>query len=234
MRVLLKVIGGKNDGREIAIAVPRFIIGRGESAHLRPASDLVSREHSAIEIKDGTVTITDLKSRNGTFVNGEKIADSLVLNSGDSVRIGRLQFEMIIDHVQAGAKKPKVTNVIEAASRTASSTKKASLEDSITDWLLEGEDDDEEVGTEERIALGNADTVQFNLEDTTTIKKEIEVEKIGDDEEDAETEKKEESKSFFSRKGKPQPKKLPPIEAPKHDSSTSAADDVLKKFFNRR
>lgn len=231
MRVLLKVIGGKNDGREIAVAVPRFIIGRGETAHLRPASDLVSREHSAIEIKDGNVTITDLKSRNGTFVNGEKIAGSFTLSSGDSVRIGRLQFEMIIDHVQAGAKKPKITNVVEAASRTASSNPKPSLDDSITDWLLEGEDDDGEVGTEERIAIGNAETVQFNLEDTTTIQKEIEVEKV---EEESTPENKEEAKTFFSKKSKPQPKKLPPIEAPKHESSTTAADDVLRKFFNRR
>lgn len=231
MRVLLKVIGGKNDGREIAVAVPRFIIGRGETAHLRPASDLVSREHSAIEIKDGNVTITDLKSRNGTFVNGEKIAGTVTLTSGDSVRIGRLQFEMIIDHVQAGAKKPKITNVVEAASRTASSNTKPSLDDSITDWLLEGEDDDGEVDTEERIAIGNAETVQFNLEDTTTIQKEIEVEKV---EEEPPPENKEEAKTFFSRKSKPQPKKLPPIEAPKHESSTTAADDVLRKFFNRR
>ncbi len=42
MQVTLKDVGGKNNGREINIAVPRFIVGRGETAHLRPASDLVS------------------------------------------------------------------------------------------------------------------------------------------------------------------------------------------------
>ena len=31
MQVVLKVVGGKNDGREITIAVPRFIIGRGDT-----------------------------------------------------------------------------------------------------------------------------------------------------------------------------------------------------------
>ena len=73
MQVVLKVVGGKNDGREITIAVPRFIIGRGDTAHLRPASDLVSREHCEILVSDGSVIINDLKSRNGTFVNGKRI-----------------------------------------------------------------------------------------------------------------------------------------------------------------
>ena len=71
MQVVLRVVGGKNDGREITIAVPRFIIGRGETAHLRPASDLVSREHCEILFGDGKVVINDLTSRNGTFVNGK-------------------------------------------------------------------------------------------------------------------------------------------------------------------
>jgi len=45
MQVFLKIIGGKNDGREIKISVPEFVIGRGDTAHLKPSSDLVSRRH---------------------------------------------------------------------------------------------------------------------------------------------------------------------------------------------
>lgn len=230
MKVALKVIGGKNDGREIAIAVARFIIGRGETAHLRPASDLVSREHTAIEVRDGRVFIVDLNSRNGTFVNGNRITGTHEAQSGDAVRIGRLQFEMVVDQVEAGTKKPKVTNVIEAASRTASSTPKASLEDSITDWLLEGGEDDP--STSEREVLKSADTIQLNFEETTSISKEA-VGKAGEVAE-AESSSQDSSTSFFGRKTKAKPMKLPPMEKPKHDSSTSAADDVLKKFFNRR
>ena len=64
MQVFLKVVGGKNDAREIAITVPKFVIGRGEEAHLRPTSDLVSRHHTAINVENGKVIIEDLKSRN--------------------------------------------------------------------------------------------------------------------------------------------------------------------------
>jgi pSer/pThr/pTyr-binding forkhead associated (FHA) protein len=227
MQVTLKVVGGKNNGREIVISVARFIVGRGETAHLRPASDLVSREHCAIEIKDGKVTINDLSSRNGTFVNGEKITQQHVARTGDAVRIGRLQFVMVIDPVKAGAKKPKVASVVEAASRTVTQ-QKASLEDSISDWLLEGGDDDDELNTDERRVMANSETIQLNLDETTTIRKDLVPE-------DSETElAAEEETPKSDKKTKSKPMKLPPMAKAQHDSSTSAADDVLKKFFNRR
>ena len=166
MQVVLKVIGGKNDGRQIKIAVPRFIIGRGETAHLRPSSDLVSREHCEILVGDGVVRINDLKSRNGTYVNGLKLDGPHDVNSGDSLRVGRLQFEVIVDHALAGAKKPKVKGVVEAASRTANTKKKMSLEDSITDWLI---DDDDTPDTAERGRIASAETLQLNLEDTSCL-----------------------------------------------------------------
>jgi pSer/pThr/pTyr-binding forkhead associated (FHA) protein len=228
MKVALKVIGGKNDGKEIVISISRFIIGRGETAHLRPASDLVSREHTAIEVKDGRVFIVDLNSRNGTFVNGNKIASSHEAENGDSLRVGRLQFEVVIDQVQAGTKKPKVTNVIEAAARTASTNPKPSLDDSITDWLLEAGEEDP--STSERELLKSAETIQLNFEDTTAISKEPEVETPPVESESQASE----SLTVFAKRGKSKPMKLPPIEKAKHASSTAAADDVLKKFFNRR
>jgi predicted component of type VI protein secretion system len=178
--------------------------------------------------------ITDLNSRNGTFVNGEKIAAPHVARSGDSVRIGRLQFEMVIDPVKAGSKKPKITNVIDAAARTAT-TKKPSLEDSITDWLLEGGDDEDAPDTSERARISTAETIQFNLDDTTAIAK---PNKGGITErestEDSTINDSQEDTVKPIKKGKSKPMKLPPMDKPKQDSSTSAADDVLRKFFNRR
>lgn len=223
MQVVLRVVGGKNDGREIKISVPRFIIGRGDTAHLRPSSDLVSREHCEILVGDGAVTVNDLESRNGTFVNGKQLEESHAAKSGDSLRIGRLQFEVVIDPVKASAKKPKVENVVEAASRTANS-KKVSLEDSITDWLMDGDDEDDP-STVERNIISSADTIQLNLEETSV---------FGDsrrEKQDSEEESEEESSTTSKKK---KPKKLPPLPKHQHESSTTAADDVLRKFFNRR
>ena len=219
MQVVLRVVGGKNDGREITIAVQRFIIGRGDTAHLRPASDLVSREHCEILVGDGKVVINDLTSRNGTFVNGKQLTETHMAKSGDSLRIGRLQFEVVIDPVKASAKKPRVGDVDEAAARTAQN-KRPSLEDSITDWLTDGEDDP---NTAERNAIASSETIQLNLEETSVFG----TAKRDSDSDSGETENEEAP----SEDG---PKKLPPMPKRQHDSSTTAADDVLKKFFNRR
>ena len=107
MQVSLKVVGGKNDGREIKISVPEFIIGRGEQAHLRPASDLVSRKHCAVKLRDGKVVIEDLGSRNGTFINGKTIEQPHVVQIGDVLRVGRLQFEVVLDHAKPVTKSRK-------------------------------------------------------------------------------------------------------------------------------
>lgn len=233
MKASLKVVGGKNDGREIGIKVPKFIIGRGEKAHLRPSSDLVSRHHCAIRVRDGKVTIEDLKSRNGTYVNGEKIKSVHVAKSGDKLRIGRLQLEMVIDMAAAGAKRPVAKDVAEVAARTASKTKTSdkTLEDSITDWLS---DDDDSPSISNQRPPRASETVQLSLDDTTQIKRPVIANEDKSDQtvtmntEESDSTESDESPSK-SRFGK-----LPSRESEKHESSTHAADDVLKKFFNRR
>ncbi|MEZ6096375.1 MAG: FHA domain-containing protein [Pirellulaceae bacterium] len=231
MQVKLKVIGGKNDGREIKISVPEFIIGRGEEAHLKPASDLISRKHCSIKVEGPTVIISDMGSRNGTFVNGEQLAAPHEAKIGDVLRVGRLQFEVLIDVTQPGAKRPKVEGVAEAAARTAETAaakKPASLDESISDWLSEEVEDGEK---------SLSDTTQLSLEDTKAILAEAErkarekelAKKSGEDSGIISTEP--ESSDDSSKK---KPGKLPPLPKHSHDSSKGAADDVLRKFFNRR
>lgn len=238
MQVILKVVGGKNDGRQIKIAVPRFIIGRGETAHLRPASDLISREHCEIVVGDGAVRVSDLKSRNGTYINGLKLDGPHNVSSGDSLRVGRLQFEIVVDLAIAGAKKPKVKGVVEAASRAATAKKKLSLEDSISDWLM---DDEDEPSTNERDQLASAETLQLNLEDTSVFGKGKAVrDEMRRREKEAQEAKEAEEASGSAKskgKGKAKPMKLPKLpqdDGAKQGNSTTAADDVLKKFFKRR
>ena len=235
MQVILRVVGGKNDGREIAIAVPEFVIGRGEEAHLRPTSDLVSRNHTAIKLANGKVVIEDLNSRNGTFVNGEQISEPHVAKAGDTLRVGRLQFEVVIDHVKPGNKKPKVQGVVEAAARTATAakSKNSSIDDSIADWLVD-DDDDDEPSTDTKSAIKTAETIQMNLEETLALDRE----ELGSTESKNASDSTEDSDDLTvtetSGKKKKKPGKLPPVPKMNHGSSTTAADDVLRKFFNRR
>jgi hypothetical protein len=69
--VTVKIVGGAQQGETFALAVP-CTIGRKE-CDLVVNDSLVSRRHAVIREIDGQLNIEDLKSTNGTFVNGEEI-----------------------------------------------------------------------------------------------------------------------------------------------------------------
>jgi len=92
----LKVISGKQTGSLIPLPAGKFLIGREEDCHLRPNSDTVSRHHCVFTVDDFTVRLRDLGSTNGTMVNGERIRGGVMLNTGDIVSIGKIEFEVQI------------------------------------------------------------------------------------------------------------------------------------------
>src|SRR5688500_18645287 len=96
LQVNLKVLVGGNTGKEIPVPVSRFLIGRSDECHLRPKSDAISRNHCAILIHDDEVAIRDLNSRNGTFLNDERVKGDQPVHTGDKLRIGRLEFEFVV------------------------------------------------------------------------------------------------------------------------------------------
>ena len=69
-------------------------LGRDPSCDIRfdlDHDDLVSRSHAMIEWdleNEQRYTITDLLSSNGTYVNGERIKEAVVIRSGDQVSLG--------------------------------------------------------------------------------------------------------------------------------------------------
>jgi hypothetical protein len=71
----------------------RLVVGRAEGG---PFDDPeISRRHAMLSTAaDGTLTIEDLGSRNGTWVNGERLAEARALVAGDQVRMGHSTFEL--------------------------------------------------------------------------------------------------------------------------------------------
>ena len=97
MKVQLIVVRGKPEGKVIPLAGPKFKIGRGETCHLRPNSDQVSREHAEFTIERSAVILRDLGSRNGTFVNAKALTtEPCKLNDRDLVQVGPLTFAVSI------------------------------------------------------------------------------------------------------------------------------------------
>jgi pSer/pThr/pTyr-binding forkhead associated (FHA) protein len=98
MQVVLVMF--RNDGERRSFSVVRnmTVIGRREDCDLRiPVGD-VSRKHCRLLSSEDGVSIEDLGSSNGTFVNHERIQHR-DLNAGDTIGVGPVQFVVQIDGV---------------------------------------------------------------------------------------------------------------------------------------
>jgi pSer/pThr/pTyr-binding forkhead associated (FHA) protein len=108
MKVQLVVVRGKPEGKVIPLVGPCFKIGRGETCHLRPNSEQVSREHAEFAIIGEAINVRDLGSRNGTLVNGKALTtEPCQLKDRDLVQVGPLTFAVsILDATVSTGKNP--------------------------------------------------------------------------------------------------------------------------------
>ncbi|MDR2754537.1 MAG: FHA domain-containing protein [Planctomycetaceae bacterium] len=150
MDVQLVVASGSKAGQVIPVTGPKFIIGRADDCHLKPRSELISRYHCAVISEDGYVAIRDLGSKNGVYLNGERVSMEHELKNGDKLNIGPLEFFVHLAIDLKGQKKPKVESISEAVTRTveiqSTTIKPDEKEAEIADWLLsagESEQDQE-------------------------------------------------------------------------------------------
>jgi hypothetical protein len=77
----------------VSMHADRITIGKSSTNDLALIEDqVVSRLHAVLERFGAGWSIRDLGSRNGTFVNGERISREHALRPGDEIRIGRTRF----------------------------------------------------------------------------------------------------------------------------------------------
>ena len=75
--------------REIDLLDGENIVGRDGEAAIRLNAPGISRRHARIVVAADHVTIEDLGSKNGTYVQGERIAGVRELRDGDEIRLSR-------------------------------------------------------------------------------------------------------------------------------------------------
>jgi pSer/pThr/pTyr-binding forkhead associated (FHA) protein len=216
MDLKLKVLEGKSAGQEIAVRGKKFFIGRAEDCHLRPGSDLISRHHCVLLVEDGYAGVRDFGSKNGTYVNDERVVGERELKPGDRLTVGPLRFEVRIDHGLAAKKRPPVVDIKEAAARAAQDASKDPFD--VAGWLSD-EPTDETV---------SGDTHTVNLADTDAIHRVDSAVETAALEEAPGPEAHREDKP-----GKRTPGKLPPIPNSSKDSQEAAAA-MLNKLRRRR
>jgi len=82
--------------REERLSLSVIKLGKVPSAHLKLDDETVSRMHAIIEVNGpGDVSIIDLGSTKGTFVNGQKV-NKAKLQSGDTIVVGETRIELAI------------------------------------------------------------------------------------------------------------------------------------------
>jgi len=214
----LIIASGKRAGRAISMKRDKLLIGRAEDCDLRPLSEEVSRRHCAITKKDDALWVEDLRSRNGTFVNGLKLTEPKQLADGDLVRVGSLELKV------SAAPEPKFDTDEDISRLLLGGDQPAGMHD--TTRSLRAADDDSAVvhgAVEPRgpDAAGGTTLSSKNLKPQA-------------DQEDDE--------SDISKRGKALDEILKsrnkPGQLPKSDkadgSSRDAAADALRKYFGNR
>ncbi|HSQ59600.1 MAG TPA: FHA domain-containing protein, partial [Acidobacteriota bacterium] len=72
-------------------------IGRTSQNAVRIDDRSVSREHAEIVLRDGRVLISDLRSHNGTWLNGSRLRRPAEIHEGDRIQVGRVELRVVPD-----------------------------------------------------------------------------------------------------------------------------------------
>lgn len=121
------VLFKKNDSQNvISLSSNVTVIGRRHDCDLRVPLPLISRRHCQLSKENDIITIRDLNSSNGTYVNGKRISEKKI-NAGDYVKIGPLTF-MIQINGQPSEIVPPVKSESKPPIKTVTTNKKSSKE----------------------------------------------------------------------------------------------------------
>ncbi|MCC6659966.1 MAG: FHA domain-containing protein [Phycisphaerales bacterium] len=91
MKVTLVLVKEDGSTQELPLKKARLVIGRQKGVDLRIPVPEVSREHCEVRLDNGSVSVRDLGSSNGTYVNRARVQDGK-LNAGDLLAVGPAVF----------------------------------------------------------------------------------------------------------------------------------------------
>ncbi|MFN2632052.1 MAG: FHA domain-containing protein [Thermoanaerobaculia bacterium] len=81
--------------QEVALREGENLFGRDPRAVVRLDFESVSRRHARVVVSPSGATLEDLKSKNGTFLNGKRIRQAELLGEGDEIRLGSAKLRVI-------------------------------------------------------------------------------------------------------------------------------------------
>jgi uncharacterized protein (TIGR02996 family) len=96
---MLRIVVRERDGGEHALVFekPEVTIGRVSGNDIVLPMGNISKRHARIVLKDGKMIVVDLKSTNGTYVNGKKLTSPIVVREDDRIYIGNFTLMLETD-----------------------------------------------------------------------------------------------------------------------------------------
>jgi pSer/pThr/pTyr-binding forkhead associated (FHA) protein len=104
-------------GRTHELTGDKTTIGRVEDNSFQLAEPSVSSHHCEVFMRGNDVVVKDLNSTNGTFINGEKVTES-VLQPGQTLRLGQIELRLDIPGAPPPPPPAKTAPAAAAAKKT--------------------------------------------------------------------------------------------------------------------
>ena len=157
------------DGRSDAVVLesPGKTIGKGEANDIVIDADGVNGFHADVRVEGDSVSITDVKTKTGTLVNGARIMETTPLSVGDVINIGGVELEVVEDA---------------AESKTLVLSGTALLEAGAGCWSLvadSGPEKGQVIPVTDRIEIGRALECDISILEPALSRKHAEVEPLG-------------------------------------------------------
>ena len=107
-------ISGPSGEQTIELSGETAVIGRQAGAEIQLEHKLISRRHASFTCTDTDCTITDLKSSNGTKINGKKLAPNQPqsLADGDIIEIGPYEITYVQTEIAAEPEPPPASEAV--------------------------------------------------------------------------------------------------------------------------
>ncbi len=110
---MFKIVGTSNFKHYSRVFEPgKYRIGRSKDCDLFLPEITVSKNHAAIEVKEGDdfFYLTDLGSHNGSFLNGARITETVEVKEGDTISLGGVEFR-VVETEKSAPEKPSAQSI---------------------------------------------------------------------------------------------------------------------------
>ena len=170
MEVALVMFKEEGARKRFPLDTGKTIIGRSEECGLRIPLPEISRKHAMLIISGDNVTLRDLGSANGSYVNNRRVSEQELV-AGDHVVVGPVVFTVQIDGEPADIR--PVPTRLETRSADAEKLVLQPAGDP-TDVIFEDDEDDDDPISALEALTATDDTTAIDLDDSA----------LGDDDDD--------------------------------------------------